>query len=232
MILAFHFWRVRKAGGLVVPKTLEAQDEPETRRVSAIPNLLLRELTVALVLVALVLLWSVFFNAPLEEPANPGLSPNPTKAPWYFAGLQELLLHFHPLFSVVVMPLLAGLALVCIPYLTYDDPAPGVWFASRGGRKMAAGAAVAGLVLTPLLVIVHAALIEPTGSGVIVNGLLPVAVMVGVLTGIYQIIKRRALVTQRDAVQTIFVFLVAAFLALTLIGVYFRGPGMKLCWPW
>jgi len=237
MMMAFHFWRVRKAGGLVIPKVLDAQDKPETQRVPAIPNLLLRELTVALVLVAVVMLWSVFFNAPLEDPANPGLSPNPTKAPWYFAGLQELLLHFHPLFSVCVIPLLAGLALVSIPYLKYDVPAPGVWFASRNGRKMAVIAAVAGLVLTPLLVVSHAIVMDSTAffskmPGIIGNGLLPVVVIVSILTVFYQVLRRRPAVTRRDAVQTIFILLVSAFLALTLIGIYFRGPGMKLCWPW
>ncbi len=237
MMMAFHFWRVRKAGGLVIPKVLDAQNEPETQRVPAIPNLLLRELTVALVLVAVVMLWSVFFNAPLGDPANPGLSPNPTKAPWYFAGLQELLLHFHPLFSVCVIPLLACLALVSIPYLKYDIPAPGVWFASRNGRKMAVIAAVAGLALTPLLVVSHAIVMDSTDffskmPGIIGNGFLPVVVIVSLLTAVYQVLRRRPAVTRRDAVQTVFVFLVSAFLSLTLIGIYFRGPGMKLCWPW
>ncbi len=236
-IMAFHFWRVRKAGGLVIPKALEARDEPETQRLPALPNLLLREVTVALVLMAVVMLWSVFFNAPLGDPANPGLSPNPTKAPWYFAGLQELLLHFHPLFSVCVIPLLAGLALVSIPYLKYDRPAPGVWFASRNGRKMAVIASIAGLALTPLLVVIHAKVFTPAGflsgvPGVIGNGLLPVVVIMSILTVFYQVLRRRALITRRDAVQTVFVFLVSAFLALTIIGIYFRGPGMKLYWPW
>ena len=236
-LMAFHFWRVRKAGGLVIPATPESQIEPEIQRVPAIPSLLLRELTVALVLVAIVMLWSVFFNAPLGDPANPGLSPNPTKAPWYFAGLQELLLHFHPLFGVCVIPLLAGLALVSIPYFKYDTPAPGVWFASRNGRKKAVIATVTGLVLTPLLVVIHTNVFTPAGflsgvPGVIGNGLLPVVVIVALLTAVYQILRRRPAVTRRDAVQTVFVFLVSAFLALTIIGIYFRGPGMKLCWPW
>jgi len=136
-----------------------------------------------------------------------------------------------------VIPLLAGLALVSIPYLKYDVPAPGVWFASRNGRKMAVIAAVAGLVLTPLLVVSHAIVMDSTAffskmPGIIGNGLLPVVVIVSILTVFYQVLRRRPAVTRRDAVQTIFILLVSAFLALTLIGIYFRGPGMKLCWPW
>ena len=59
---------------------------------------------VALVLIASVFTLSAVLDAPLGNPANPGLSPNPTKAPWYFAGLQEMLLHFHPSFAVFVLP--------------------------------------------------------------------------------------------------------------------------------
>ena len=57
------------------------------------------ELVVATVLIAFIMVFAVLFNAPLGAKANQGLSPNPTKAPWYFAGIQELFLHIHPLFA-------------------------------------------------------------------------------------------------------------------------------------
>jgi hypothetical protein len=81
----------------------------------------LRELVVALVLIAFILVYSLIFDAPLESKANPGLSPNPTKAPWYFAGIQELLLHFHPLFAVWIVPMLIIASLIAWPYFTYDS---------------------------------------------------------------------------------------------------------------
>ena len=84
------------------------------------PNLIVREVTVALVLLAVILLISMFFDAPLADKANPGLSPNPTKAPWYFMGLQEMLMHFHPVFSVFVIPLLLAAGLLLIPYINYQ----------------------------------------------------------------------------------------------------------------
>ena len=102
--MAFHFWRIRKAGGLVIPRKPDEAVAVAPTRVPTVPNLLLRETTVAVTLIAAVMLLAVFFDAPLEDPANPGLSPNPTKAPWYFAGLQEMLLHLHPTFSVFVIP--------------------------------------------------------------------------------------------------------------------------------
>jgi quinol-cytochrome oxidoreductase complex cytochrome b subunit len=97
--MAFHFWRVRKAGGLVMPRGPDEDAPSRGETVPTIPNLILREVVVALVLIAGILVLSVVLNAPLEAKANPGLSPNPTKAPWYFMGFQEMLLHFHPLFA-------------------------------------------------------------------------------------------------------------------------------------
>ena len=67
-------------------------EDVRTQRVSTVPDLIVREAAVGLVLIALVLMISIFWNAPLREPANPGMSPNPVKAPWYFLGFQELLL--------------------------------------------------------------------------------------------------------------------------------------------
>ena len=86
-------------------------------RVATIPHLVVRELAVAAVLLAGLLVLAVIFGAPLHAPANPGLSPNPTKAPWYFAGLQKLLLHFPPVLAVTVIPFLVGLMLVLMPFL-------------------------------------------------------------------------------------------------------------------
>jgi hypothetical protein len=67
--------------------------------------LVYREFIIALALIAVVFVFSVFLNAPLLVRANPDFSPNPTKAPWYFAGIQELLLHFHPFAAAFIIPL-------------------------------------------------------------------------------------------------------------------------------
>ena len=113
LLLTWHFWRVRLAGGVLLPPAREGKSPG--RWVPFIPDLLVRELVVALVVVAVVLVAAVLAGAPLGDPANPGLSPNPAKAPWYFLGLQELLMHFHPLFAVVVIPVLLASALLAAP---------------------------------------------------------------------------------------------------------------------
>jgi len=115
IFMFFHFWRIRKAGGLVIPHSPEEKPEIKGERVPGIPNLLLREVVTALVLIATILMISALFNAPLDGKANPGLSPNPTKAPWYFMGFQEILLHLHPFMALFLTPILIILALISIP---------------------------------------------------------------------------------------------------------------------
>ncbi len=86
------------------------------------------------------------------------MSPNPAKAPWYFMGLQELLVHLHPAFAVFVVPLLAGALLVALPYLRYGEAPSGAWFHSRTGARSALAAAGAALALTPAWVIADEAI--------------------------------------------------------------------------
>ena len=106
ILAAFHFWLVRKGGGVILPRPPGPEPAPRPTMVPTSPNLVFRELVVALVLVAGVLLTAAVFDAPLLAQANPGMSPNPAKAPWYFMGIQELLVHLHPAFAVLVVPLL------------------------------------------------------------------------------------------------------------------------------
>ncbi len=81
------------------------------------PNLLVRHAVAALVVILVVVLIAVFFDAPLREIANPLNTPNPEKAPWYFAALQELLAQFHPLVAGVLVPGAIVLGLVALPYV-------------------------------------------------------------------------------------------------------------------
>ncbi len=97
----------------------------------------MREFAVALILTAAVLVTALVFATGLGAPANPGMSPNPAKAPWYFMGVQELLLHFHPLFAVVLVPLAGIVALLAIPYLKYESEIAGPWFLTARGRDTA-----------------------------------------------------------------------------------------------
>ena len=84
---------------------------------SAWPYLLRIEFLAAIIVTVILMVWSITLNAPLEELANPNLTMNPAKAPWYFLGLQEMLVYFDPWMAGVVMPTLIIVGLMVIPYI-------------------------------------------------------------------------------------------------------------------
>ena len=234
LIMGFHFWRVRKAGGVVDPRPPDEIGEEEETWTSTLPDLLLREFAAGLALVAVVLVLALLFDAPLGAPANPGMSPNPAKAPWYFVGFQELQLHFHPLFAVVVIPGLAVLALFLIPYVRYDTQPTGPWFLSAVGRRTAGAAAAAALVITPVLIVVDELWLHP-GAGLpslVGRGLAPLAFLAAAVVGFRFILVRRFGASKAEIVQALFVLFFVALVVLTATGAWFRGPGMALSWPW
>lgn len=102
----------------VVPREGEVVPEREPEdTVFTWPHLLVRHVVVAAGVIVVVFALSIAFDAPLKEMANPNLTPPVAKAPWYFAGLQELLSHFHPVVAGVFLPAAAVLGLLLLPYL-------------------------------------------------------------------------------------------------------------------
>ena len=99
------------------------------------PDLVYIELIAALLLTTLLIVWSLLVRAPLEPPANPAITPNPSKAPWYFLGLQELLGFADAWWIGVVVPLLILIGLAAIPYL--DRSQTGSGYYSIAGRRFA-----------------------------------------------------------------------------------------------
>jgi hypothetical protein len=87
------------------------------REVHTWPYLMRMELLVTIIVTVLLMVWSLTLNAPLEEPANPNVTMNPAKAPWYFLGLQEMLVYFDPWIAGVVMPTLIIIGLMVVPYI-------------------------------------------------------------------------------------------------------------------
>jgi quinol-cytochrome oxidoreductase complex cytochrome b subunit len=154
-MIAVHLWRVRKDGGLSRPdepgdtiqqielgklptnKTYGLMElargmTPQVGRnpadeVFAWPHLIFRELLLLLLVVGMVLFLGVFWNAPLEQLANPVHPPNPAKAPWYFLGLQELV-SYSAFWGGVVVPGVLVMALLVLPYMDRDRKGVGRWF--------------------------------------------------------------------------------------------------------
>jgi len=102
---------------LVPPEGIQRVEREQGDRVNVMPHLLIEEFVAMLILMAGVLVFSTFLNAPLRQLANPNLTPNPSKAPWYFLGLQELLRYFHPMVAGIVIPTFILVVLAAIPYV-------------------------------------------------------------------------------------------------------------------
>jgi hypothetical protein len=107
-------------------------EKAESDRVWVWPDLVYTEL-ISLILCSVVLIiWSILLKAPLEQPANRAVTPNPSKAPWYFLGLQEMLVYFDPWLAGVVLPSLIIVGLIAIPYIDRNPKGNGYYtFAER-----------------------------------------------------------------------------------------------------
>jgi len=99
----------------------------EKSKVFTWPDLVYIELIVMVALTALLIVWSVIVKAPLEQPAHPSKSPNPAKVPWYFLGLQEMLVYFDPWLAGVVFPSLIILGLMAIPFIDRNPKGSGYY---------------------------------------------------------------------------------------------------------
>jgi len=232
LLMAYHFWRVRKAGGVIVPT-----NPKEKKLVSTYPNLVYKEGVVALVLIAIILVFAVFANAPLLDKANPNYSLNPTKAPWYFAGIQELLMHFHPFFAGFLIPLAAIVLVSFIPFFNYDEQTSGKWFHSKKGKNSAMISALFAFILTILFVISSEYLINfetlLTGlPAIISNGIVPFLILILILWLYHNFIKNKYSLSIIESLQAMFVLIITSFIILSFIGIFFRGIDMALTLPW
>ena len=148
-------------------------------------------------------------------------------------GLQELLMHFHPLFSLIIIPLLGGFFLLAVPYLDYHDDTSGVWFSSNNGRKTALAAALISALITIVFIIANEFLVDlgtllPWLPAAVSNGLIPFALCLLVLGLFSGFLRNKYSPSKNELVQAVFVFLLTAFVVLTITGIWFRGTGMKL----
>jgi quinol---cytochrome c reductase cytochrome c subunit, bacillus type len=187
------------------------------------PHLVLREVMVLEALVIVLVVLSLFWNAPLEQLANPLLTPNPAKAPWYFLGLQELLHYFPPIVAGIILPGLVIIALVVIPY--FDVNVKGEAFWDRKDRKRLL---ILSLVLAALLVLL---LIFRAWTVIV-----PVAAVGGLMAGAYFFEPGKSRTWDYFLARPLSWWVMTAFisvsLVLTLVGTFFRGPGWSWVWPW
>lgn len=227
MLLTLHFWKIRKAKGLV----FALSGKEKHAKVSAWPNLFIREAVTALIVTAFILVTSAVVSIPLGEMANEGLSPNPAKAPWYFAGFQELLINFHPFMAVCLIPAAGFCALVILPFLTGSGNSCGVWFISQNARKAALISLAVSFFVFSALIGFNTYLCASVGatqslafSGILIAGIL-------LISGAGAFILTRQMGLHRnETVQALFVFYITGFLIFTMTCIWLRGKGMALLW--
>lgn len=123
------------------------------REVHVWPYLMRIEFLAAIIVTAILFVWSITLDAPLEEPANPNLTMNPAKAPWYFLGLQEMLVYFDPWIAGVVMPTLIILGLMVIPYID-ENPLGSGYYTFRQRKTAIVTFLVGFLVLWVLMIVI------------------------------------------------------------------------------
>ncbi len=208
----------------ITPKTSAQVKDKAARQLMSYPHLMLRELIAFEVLTIVLVIVALVWDAPLEQLANPLLTPNPAKAPWYFLGLQELLHYFPPLVAGIVIPALVVLALVIVPYFNVNIKGEPLWAANRSQRFLIFLGLLA-LLLVFLGLYKAWTVIVPT---VVVAGLV-VASFFGAESGSRPVKYLR----MRPLSWWVMTWFIAVALTLTVVGTFFRGPGWSWVWrPW
>ncbi len=197
-------------------------EKPEEKLVMTFPDLIIREVICFQVVVIVCAILALFFNAPLEELANPQNTPNPAKAPWYFLGLQELLHNFPPVVAGVLIPLLIVLALVVIPYFNINVKREGLWVRDKKRTLL--------LFSSATFLFIFASLIYSAYSIAIPTFIIYCLALLPLL------IKRQTRfinwLSKRSLAEWIMSWFAILATVLTIIGTYFRGPGWSWVWPW
>jgi Cytochrome b(C-terminal)/b6/petD len=187
------------------------------------PHLLIRETIAFQVLVIAMVIVALVWDAPLEQLANPLLTPNPAKAPWYFLGLQELLHFFPPFVAGILIPTLVVIALIVIPYFNVNIEGRALW-AHRPAQHLRAILIVV-FVLLGFLAAFHAwTIFVPTA--------LVAALLLFSYTGKQAEKAWLRSFASKPLSWWIMTWFIAVAICLTAVGTFFRGPGWSWVWPW
>ena len=237
----------RRRVAAVARRTRTATVDPANETVFTWPNLLVIEFISALLMLLALLIVSCLVNAPLEAHSNPDRAPNPSKAPWNFLNLQELLLHMNPALAGVIIPLGALAALAAIPYIDRDTSDTGKWIARPHAVPIIWFTIGYCSVLLTLMILFDefiglkpslARLDQLLGNpGIFTNELVagwifPLIVMAIPAVALVWLYKKIWNADTREILIGLFTAFVTVYVHLTIVGTVFRGPGMHLYWPW
>ncbi len=223
--MMLHFWQIRKAKGVSVA-------EPNKKEMVMVnPDLIYKEMLVALILISVILLFSMLVDAPLLEKANPLISPNPSKAPWYFMGIQELLINLHPLMVSLILPVSLVIFFILIPKYKIDKQKVGTWFYSKNGKTISIISIVFSSILSFALVLIldYASHFNSLDIPLFVKtGIIPFLMYI-VPTIVFLLYVRK--VRKADVIElviSITTIIFSSYITLSIIGLFLRGEGMSL----
>jgi hypothetical protein len=220
---------------LVKAPTLMVERGPDDT-IFSFPIVAIWELLLALGVALILLLMSLAVNAPLEEVANPNITTDPAKAPWYFMGLQEMLEHGHPTVMAILMPTLMVLFVIAIPYIDNSPQGAGVWFTSKRGKRISAYTALYVLVVMPLYILLDSQLplrelLRGTINDFLLNAIIPF-ILLTIIVLLPLLLLYRYKPNAREVMMVLFTVLFVSAIVFTLTGFLFRGPGFELYLPW
>ena len=156
-LMAYFFWlsvsKMVTNDGLIAAGQ-EVENKADAKSLTYTwPDLVFSEFSCSIVVWCVLLAWSILLKAPLEEPANPVETPNPSKAPWYFLGLQEMLVYYDPWLAGVVFPSLIIVGLIVIPYIDMNPKGNGYYTFKE--RKFAITTFLFGFLILWVLLIIY-----------------------------------------------------------------------------
>jgi hypothetical protein len=200
------------------------------------PNLIRKEIIAALAVFALLMFLSIFFDAPLKDMANPLVSPNPSKAPWYFMGLQEFLMHIHPSFVAFVIPAFVIGFFIYISYQKNPGINTGVWFNTAEGKRQVINGAVFSFILSAVLIIATEHGLDfrswfPSLPLIVSTGFFPLLLYMIPAGGYVWYIRKNKKVNTPELYLVISTIIIVAYLVMMLTGLWLRGESMKMIFP-
>ena len=207
----------------------------ESETVPSSPFLTTRITLITVLTVLVTVILAIFVQAPLEEAANPEVTPNPAKAPWYFLGLQELV-GYSALIGGAVIPFIVLLGLALIPYIDKEQNRIGSWFTDRSGKKWGLTGSLWGLIWTvgclAMGILIPTRELFPNIESQIFFDLVNPATLLLISFVLLYLLTLKITSSKRTASIATFCAFIIAFVLLTWTGTVLRGPNWDFFWPW
>ncbi len=225
VFVVLHFWLIRKAKGV----TTANNNAPKMVNVN--PALISKEVIVALFTLAIVIFIGLFFNAPLLEKANPMVSPNPSKAPWYFLGFQELLINLHPIIATLIIPAALTFFFIYIPKVSIKKEKVGRWFYSEKGKRIIVYSVLFATGTTSLLILILEYWVHLNMLDIplfISTGIIPLFMYLIPAGAFIFTFKKKLKADKIELILALATIIFTSYIVMSFVGIWLRGEAMHL----